>query len=73
MDIQYNSSEYKQLQQLLRDNLNYTLFSYPGGDKPRLKIINSDGFTVLYADFNTVIGFVLDILDTNNIPHKLGD
>jgi len=72
MSIQYRSSEYRQLQSLLSDNLNYQMFAYPGSDKPRLKIINSDGLTVLYADFDTVIGFVLNILDTHNIPYKLG-
>lgn len=64
----YNSPEYIQIKHLLNVKLHYMLFCYPGGDKPRLKIINNEGFTVVYADFDTVIQLAIDVLNKNDIP-----
>ena len=69
--MKYNSPEYRQLQHILHTELQYSLFCYPGGTKPRLKIINNQGLTVVYADFDTVIQLALDVLDRNNIKHYL--
>ena len=67
--MKYNSSEYRQLQHILHTELNYALFCYPGGIKPKLKIINPEGLTMMYADFDRVINSAIELLDRNNIKH----
>lgn len=67
----YKSENYEKLKKLLNDNLDYTLIAYPGGNKPRLKIIDKNGATVLSAKYDIVIEFALNELDLWQIEHNL--
>jgi len=66
--LTYNSPSYIKLKNLLAVELHYILFCYPGGNKPKLKIINNEGLTVIYGDFDTVIQLAIDCLNKNDIP-----
>lgn len=62
--ITFNSPEYEQLKSRLNTELHYIIFNYPGNRrKPRLKIIDRNGLTVIYADYETVIKLAQNALD----------
>lgn len=66
-DIIFNSEEYRELKFRLNTELKYIMFNYPGHcDKPQLKIINQDGLTVIYGDYETVISVAQNALNNQD-------
>jgi len=69
--VSYLDHNYILLRKLILNHYQYTLVAYPGGTKPRLKIMSKTGLTVLYADFDTVIAAIIVMLDADLIDYKL--
>ncbi|MFV2058441.1 MAG: hypothetical protein ACC707_18410 [Thiohalomonadales bacterium] len=67
------STEYQKLRALLKSHFRYTLIAYPGSVKPRLKLTDHAGLTILYAAFDTVIERGIDELDKAGVEYDLGD